>query len=661
MTVRCSGARRSGARRSGAQRSGARCSVVAALMLARAVHAQDTLKPVDAAYPGVIELNVDATDLDHKIFKVLERIPVASGKVTLLYPQWHLGTHAPADRMLAQFAGLIVSADHRRLEWIRDPLNAYAFHVDVPAGVNMLDAEFEFLSPVEGNQGAVVMSPEMLAVHWESLVLYPAGYYAHGILVKPSVSLPQSWQFAGALEVSDAGGATGKNGATGQGIVEVSFKPVNLEELIDSPIYAGANFKRIDLDPGSKVPVFLDMFADNPANLAATPRQIEAHRAVVQQAYKLFGSHHYDHYDFLLALSDEFGFAGLEHHQSGENGVRTSYFSEWNRQQSWRSNLVSHEYIHSWDGKFRRPADQLTPNFNSSLQDSLLWVYEGGTSYWGHVVGARSGLVEQTQMRDGLAATAALYDTRAGRVWRSLQDTNNDPIVNRRGALAWITWQRAEDYYSEGELIWLDADTKIRELSAEKRSLDDFARSFFGVQDGRHVPLSYTFDDVVAAMNAVQPYEWAAFFRARLDGHGPGAPLDGIARAGWKLVYTAEETPFYKDVEDYRKVADLAYSLGLALSPDGRIVNVSWEGPAFKAGLTEGFTLLAVNGRAYKVEMLKDVIAAAKTGREPIELLVKKDDRFKTVRIDYHDGLRYPRLERIPGTPDRLAAIFRPL
>jgi len=642
-----------------------RRSVVAALVIAGAVHAQDTPKPVDAPYLGVIELDVDATDLDHKIFKVRERIPVASGKVTLLYPRWHLGTHAPADRMLAQFAGLIVSADQRRLEWIRDPLNPYAFHVDVPAGVNMLEAEFEFLSPVQGSQGAVVMTPEMLAVHWESLVLYPAGYYAHGIMVKPSVSLPQNWPFAGALDVSDSGGANvqggGATGASGRGVVEVSFKPVNLEELIDSPLYAGANFKRIDLDPGAKVPVFLDMFADSPANLAATPKQIEAHRAVVQQAYKLFGSHHYDHYDFLLALSDEFSFAGLEHHQSGENGVRTSYFSDWDKQQSWRSNLVSHEYIHSWDGKFRRPADQLTPNFNSSLQDSLLWVYEGATSYWGHVVGARSGLVEQTQMRDGLAATAALYDTRAGRVWRSLQDTNNDPIVNRRGPLAWITWQRAEDYYSEGELIWLDADTKIRELSGEKRSLDDFARGFFGVQNGRHVPLGYTFDDVVAAMNAVQPYDWAGFFRARLDGHGPGAPLDGITRAGWKLVYTAEETPFYKDLEEYRKAADLSYSLGLSLSPDGRIVNVSWEGPAFKAGLTEGFVLLAVNGRAYRVDLLKDAITAAKTGGEPLELLVKKDDRFKTVRIDYHDGLRYPRLERIPGTPDRLAAIFRPL
>jgi predicted metalloprotease with PDZ domain len=515
--------------------------------------------------------------------------------------------------------------------------------------MDVLQAEFEFLSPVTGNQGAILMTPEMLAVHWESLVLYPAGYYARRIMLAASVTLPPNWPFAGALEM------IGKSGAT------VSFKAVNLEELIDSPLYAGRHFKRIDLDPGAKVPVFLDMFADSDADLDASPKQIEAHRAVVQQSYKLFGSHHYDHYDMLLALSDEFSFAGLEHHQSGENGVRTTYFSDWDKQQEWRSNLVSHEYIHSWDGKFRRPADQLTANFNVPMQDSLLWVYEGGTSYWGHVVGARSGLVDAEQMRDGLAATAALYDTRAGRVWRSLEDTTNDPIVNGRGPLAWISWQRAEDYYSEGELIWLDADTKIRELSGERRSLDDFARGFFGVQDGRHVPLTYTFADVVAALNAVQPYDWTAFLRARLDGHGPGAPLDGVTRAGWKLVYTDIESAFFKDGEEYRKAANFSYSLGIGIGNDGRITTVAWDSPAFKAGLTEGYTLLAVNGRAYKPEVLKAAMTAAKDGPDPIELLLKKDDRFRTARIDYHDGLKYPHLVRIEGTPDRLARIFAPL
>jgi len=613
------------------------------------VNAQQAPPPRDVPYPGVIELQVDATNVGQKIFKVHERIPVKTGKLTLFYPQWRLGAHAPAGMALSQFSGLMLTANRQRLEWKRDPLDVYAFQVQVPAGVAFLDADFEFLSPVERNQGAILATPEMVAIHWEAVLLYPAGYYAHGITFMPSIMLPPDWKFAGALELLGQAGAAAR------------FKAVNLEELIDSPIYAGRYFKRIDLDPGARVPVFLDMVADAAANLEATPEQIAAHRELVQQAYKLFGSHHYDHYDFLMALSDEFSFSGLEHHQSGENGVRSSYFSEWDRQQSWRSNLVSHEYIHSWDGKFRRPADQLTANFNMPLQDSLLWVYEGATSYWGHVLGARSGLVEVSQMRDGLAATAALYDHRIGRSWRSLQDTTNEPIIAQRRPLGWVSWQRAEDYYSEGELIWLDADTKIREMSGEKRSLDDFARGFFGVQNGRHQPLGYTFDDVVNALNAVQAFDWASFLRARLDGHGPGAPLDGVARSGWKLIYTEVPSDFFKDEEAYRKVADFAYSLGFSVDNDGHLVNVVWDSPAFKAGLTTGYTLLAVNGRAYKAELLKAAISAANSGTEPIDLLLKKDDRYQTFSIDYHGGLKYPHLARAEATPDRLAEIFQPL
>ena len=618
--------------------------------------AQEVPKPVDRNYPGIIELHVDATNVAQKIFTMHERIPVKSGPITLLYPQWLLGAHAPADGALAQLAGLTLSADRQRIEWRRDPLNMHAFHATVPSGATALDADFAFLSPLEGSEGAIVMTPEMLAVHWQALVLYPAGYFAHGVMVQPTVVFPQNWQFAGALEqISRPGEQDGHPGA------EARFKAVNLEELIDSPLYAGKYFKRIDLDPGAKVPVFLNMVADNPENLNGSPQQIDAHRALVQQAYKLFGSHHYDHYDFLMALSDDFSFAGLEHHQSGENGVRTTYFSDWDHQQSWRSNLVSHEFTHSWDGKFRRPADQLTANFNLPMQDSLLWVYEGATSYWGHVLGARSGLVEAAQMREGLAATAALYDNRVGRSWRSLADTTNEPIINQRRPLGWMSFQRAEDYYSEGELIWLDVDTKIRELSDEKRSLDDWARSFFGVENGRHQPLGYTFKDVVASLNAVQPYDWQAFLSVRLEGHGPGAPLGGITRAGWKLVYGDTPTSFSKDVEAYRKVADFYYSIGFNLDSNGRIVEVLWNSPAFKAGLSQGFTVIAVNGKAYKPELLKSAINAAKVEHKAIELLLKQAERYQTTRIEYYEGLKYPRLERIEGTPDRLEAIFRPL
>jgi len=609
----------------------------------------DVPPPVDIPYAGTLELHVDARNVAQKIFAAHERIPVQPGALTLLYPQWHLGTHAPSGPLLAQLAGLEFTGNGRRLEWRRDPVNMYAFHVDVPAGVTTLEADFQFLSPIEHDQGAILATPVMLAVHWEALLLYPAGFYAHGILVKPSLTLPEQWQFAGALEVAARDGDT------------LEFKPLDIEELVDSPLYAGRFFQRVDLDPGAKVPVYLDMMADAPENLSASPAQLEAHRRLVQQAYKLFGSHHFAHYDFLMALSDEFSFAGLEHHQSGENGVRTTYFSDWDHQQAWRSGLVSHEFTHSWDGKFRRPADQLTANFNMPMQDSLLWVYEGGTSYWGHVLGARSGLVATSQMREALAATAALYDQqRAGRVWRSLQDTTNDPIINHRSPLAWASWQRAEDYYSEGELIWFDADTKIRELSKDRRSLDDFARRFFGVEDGRHRPLTYTFDDVVQALNGVQAYDWADFLRSRLDSHGPGAPLDGLSRSGWRLVYTEQATPYSADVDAYRKVVDFSYSLGCTLDKAGRIVSVVWNGPAFRAGLTQDYTLLAVDGHSYTPERLSAAITAAKGGAQPIELLLRQADRYETKRIDYHDGLRYPRLERIPGTADLLDEIFKP-
>jgi predicted metalloprotease with PDZ domain len=486
----------------------------------------------------------------------------------------------------------------------------------------------------------------MLAVHWESLLLYPAGVLAHGVRVKPSLMLPDGWQFASALESAGAG--------------PLRFRSVNLEELIDSPVYAGVYFKRLDLDPGAKVPVYMDLVGDSTASLQFSPAQLQAHRNLVQQAYRLFGSRHYDHYDFLMVLSDEFGFSGIEHHQSGENGVRADYFADWQHQQSWRSNLVSHEFVHSWNGKFRRPADQLIPNFNTPMQDSLLWVYEGATSYWGHVLGARAGLVESKQMREGLAATAALYDHRIGREWRNLADTNNEPIIDRRRPLGWVSWQRAEDYYSEGELIWLDLDTKIRELSGERRSLDDFASAFFGVADGRREPLTFVFADVVNALNRVAPYDWAEFLHARLEGHGPGAPLDGIGRAGWRLSYAARPSDFFKDVEAYRNVADYSYSLGLTLNHDAKLVDVVWGGVAFKAGLSQGFTLLAVNGHAYQPQLLSDAIEAAAMDHRPLELILRQADRYQTVRMDYFGGLKYPVLERIPGTVDRLEAIFKP-
>jgi predicted metalloprotease with PDZ domain len=606
----------------------------------------ETPPPQDRPYPGTLSLSVDARDIARKIFTIQERIPVAEGALTLLYPEWLPGDHAPAGEQLAQLGGLSFSAGGHPLAWRRDPLNVYAFHLDIPPGTLEIEADFQFLSPTAEDQGDIVVTPEMLAVHWEKLVLYPAGHVSHDIIVRPSLALPRGWQWAGALA------------ATEQSDDRVGFAPINLEDLIDSPIYAGKNVLRVDLDPGAKVRVTLDMFADSAGDLSASPAQIEAHRALVRQAYKLFGGLHYDHYDFLMTLSDDFGFAGLEHHQSGENGVRATYFEEWDQGEEWRSELVSHEFTHSWDGKFRRPIGQLTGNFNQPMSNDLLWVYEGATTYWGYVLAARSGLVPPDHMRDGLARAAAFLDHTGGRRWRALQDTTNDPVINRRRPLGWRSWERAEDYYREGALIWLDADTLIREKSGGKKSLDDFARAFFGVESGRHTPLPYDFADVVAAMNAVLPYDWAAFFRERLDGHGPGAPLDGLTRGGWSLVYDAVPTDFSRNADAYRHVSDYSFSLGVIIDREGVLRQVLWDSPAFGAGLTVGSTLLAVNGRAFTTARLDAAITAAKSDPAPMELLLKKDDRYETVRLDYHDGLRYPHLARLPATPDRLTEIL---
>ena len=608
---------------------------------------QPIAAPKDVSYPGTIRLDVDATDIQRHIFNIRETIPVRGGQaITLLYPQWLPGNHSPSGRV-DKIAGLSIRANGTRVEWVRDTVDVFAFHVAVPAGATSLDLEFEFVSAVGPNEGRVVMTPDMLNLQWIAMSLYPAGYFARQITVAASVRVPDGWQLATALETaSTVGGQT-------------VFKPVAFDTLCDSPVVAGRYFKRFDLDPGGAVPVHLDVVADRPELLDAKPDQIEAHRELVRQAYRLYGSHHYDHYDFLFSLSEHLGGIGLEHHQSSEDGTVPDYFTAWDRNADTR-NLLPHEFTHSWNGKFRRPADLWTPNFNVPMRDSLLWVYEGQTQYWGYILEARAGLLTKQQALDAFAATAAIYDHRIGREWRTLQDTTNDPIAAMRRALPWLSWERSEDYYSEGQLLWLDADTLIRERSGESRSLDDFARAFFGEKDGSYVPFTYTFEDVVEALNDVQPYDWAKFLRDRLDGHGPGAPLNGIRRGGYKLVYTDTPTDYFKGSEARRKVTDLTYSLGVVIGTEGRLRDVLWQGAAYESGLTVGAQLIAVDGTAFDPDRLKNAIKNAQNGGPPIELLVKSEDRYRTVSIDYHGGLRYPRLERDTNVPARLDQILTP-
>jgi len=603
--------------------------------------------PQDIPYPGVIHLEVDATDTERNIFQVRETIPVQGGEsLTLMYPQWLPAGHAAYGRV-ENLAGLKIRADGVRVEWVRDPVNVFAFHVNVPVDATMLDVEFQFLSAVDASHDRIVMTSEMLNLQWWSVVLYPAGHFDRQIMLEPSVRVPDGWELATALEIAKSNGNLTK------------FKQVSLETLVDSPIFAGRYFKRLDLNPGGDYPVHLNMVADRKELLEISPDQLEAHRALVRQADKLFGSHHFDHYDFLFALTDRMGGIGTEHHQSSENSGVPGYFTEWDDNARGRG-LLPHEYTHSWNGKFRRPADLWTANYDVPMRGSLLWVYEGQTQYWGKVLAARAGLLTLQEALDSLAYNAAYYAHRAGRQWKALQDTTNDPVATLRRSLPWRSWQRSEDYYTEGLFIWLDADTLMRELSKGQKSMDDFARVFFGINDGSYVPVTYVFEDIVNALNSVQPYDWESFLRARLDGHGPGAPLDGIRRGGYKLVYTDTPSEYYAAYETGRKYADLTYSLGMVIEDEGRVKSVLWEGPVFRKGLTVGNEIIAINGIAYDIDLLKTAIIDAEKSGIAIELLIKDGVHYRTVPIDYREGLRYPHLERDSDGPATLDQIFAP-
>jgi len=601
-----------------------------------------------AAYPGVIRLAVDVRDVNRRIFRVRETIPVARpGPMTLLYPQWLPGNHAPTGQ-LEKLAGLTIRAGGRTLPWRRDPINLYAFQVDAPAGAREIEVQFEFLSPTTPDQGGrIVVSPELLDLQWQAVVLYPAGYAAGRIAVEPSVRLPDGWSFATALE--GGGGPTPPAGA------EIRFARTDLDTLVDSPLYAGRHFRRVELDGGPR-PVRLNIFADAPEFLEAKPEQLEAHRALVRQADALFGPRRFEHYDFLLHLTRRLTGIGLEHLESSENTTVTNYFTEWDKSAPARS-LLPHEYTHSWNGKFMRPLGLTRADFNTPVDARLLWLYEGQTDYWGVVLAARAGLITADQARADFAGAAATYADRPGRTWRSVEDTTADPAVAYRRPKAWPSWQRGTDYYVEGGLVWLEADTLIRELSGGRRSLDDFARAFFGGPPAGTRLQTYGFEDIVRTLNAVQPYDWAGFLQARFQAAGAPPPLEGIRRGGYRLAYGETPLPYLAGESGL----DLTHSLGMSLRADGGITSVQWDGPAFREGLAVGGQVLAVGGLAYDAARLRSAIrTAAGQGAAPLELLVRTGDHFRTVRIAYTGGLRFPRLERVAATPARLDDILRP-
>lgn len=585
----------------------------------------------DTPFPGTIKLHVDVTDTQRGVLRVAETIPVpaelAGKRMALLFPKWLPGKHAPRGE-IEKLAGLEISAGGKPLMWKRDPLDVFAFWVEVPAGATALDVRFDFLSATDGPQGRIVVTSDMLNLQPNSVSLYPAGWFTRQIPVELSVTWPDGWQAGSAMREARRDGN------------RITYQVTDYEALVDSPFFAGRHFAKWDLGQN----VTLNVVADEARFLKASDEQIGKHKALVSQAIKLFGTRQFDHYDLLLSLTEKMGGIGLEHHRSSENGVDTGYFTDWERGPG-RRNLLPHEFTHSWNGKHRRGADLVTPDFRTPMRNSMLWVYEGQTQFWGYVLQARSGLVSVAETIDQIAGIAATLDNRPARGWRSLDDTTNDPIITPRAPKGWLSFQRSEDYYAEGMLVWLEVDGIIRRESKGLKSLDDFARRFFGTGDGDWGVKPYDFNGLVADLNAVQPYDWAGLLTTRLTEKASGAPLKGLEMLGWKLVYQDKPSSAFTDAN--RRHVNLMFSGGLLLGTNGKVEQVLWGSAAFDAGLVVGDMIIAVNEIPYSDDGLRAAVTAAKGGTAPIRLLVKTDDRVRSVDWAWNGGLRYPRLERL--------------
>jgi predicted metalloprotease with PDZ domain len=592
-------------------------------------------------------LDVDASDAPRNLLHVQEKIPAKPGALTVVYPKWIPGNHRPAGP-IANVTGLRVQAFGKEIAWERDRVDMYAFHVNVPAGASDITVWFDQLTntDVAGSTGAST-SAQILDLNWNQVVLYPQGASSDAVQVAPSVKLPNGWKFGTALQVADETGAT------------IEFSPVSLTTLVDSPLIAGAHFRQIELTgQGAGPRHVIDMVGESEASLQMSGQDVTAYKNLVAETGALFGARHYQHYDFLLVLSDEIGHHGVEHHQSSDNGASERMLTE-SSQHLLEAGLMPHEFVHSWNGKYRRPAGLATRNYQDPMTGELLWVYEGLTDYLGNVLTARSGLWSAEQYRESLAETAAEMDYTVGRSWRPLEDTAVSVQILRLLGPEWHSWRRGLDYYPEGDLIWLEVDSKIRELTQDKRSLDDFCRKFHGGPSGPPQVIPYTFDEVVKTLNEVAPFDWAELLRERVASTAPHAPLGGIEQSGWRLVYNDQPNQFTEAAEKLNEGVDVTYSLGFWLKKGGEFGDVAPGSPAYQAGIGPGMKLIAVNGRKWSREVLRDAIRAAQKDRQPIELLVENKQFFKTYPVPYYDGEKHPHLERVEGRRDRLSEIVK--
>jgi predicted metalloprotease with PDZ domain len=598
------------------------------------------------ANPPNVTISVDATAAPRKIFHATLKIPATPGELTLYYPKWIPGEHAP-DGPVVDLAGLFFKANGQTLKWRRDLLDGFTIHVEVPQGVSEVQADLDFLSPAtfEGGFSAGSSATAKLAViSWNQVLLYPKGYKSDDINYTASLKIPDVWKFGTPLPISSQSGN------------EIHFAPASLTMLVDSPVITGEFLKVVPLaqDP----PTEMDIAADSAAALEAPQEVWDHYKNLVDQAQKLFGAHHYRDYHFLYTLSDHVAHFGLEHHESDDSRVdERALVDDTSRKLS--AGLLPHEYVHSWNGKYRRPADLATPDYQQPMQDDLLWVYEGLTNYLGLVLTARSGLLSANQDRDDLALTAAQLDHLPGRQWRNLQDTADAAPQLYFTPQAWYSWRRGTDFYNEDTLNWLWVDVIIRQQSKGKKSIDDFCHLFHGAPSTGPALKTYTFDDVVRALNQLVPYDWRAFWTERLTNHGPGAPLGGIEGSGWKLIYDENPSEMLSSSAGMYHFVPAGFSIGLNLRDDGGIADTIEGETAAKAGIGPGMKVVAVNSRRFSPEILRDAIKAAKNSTTPIELLVENADYYKTYKLDYHGGEMYPHLVRDESKPDLLSDILK--
>ncbi|MGC2330686.1 MAG: hypothetical protein WA581_04485 [Candidatus Acidiferrales bacterium] len=621
-------------------------SVLFSMALASCVGAA----PVHAADPpGPIRLEVDATRASQKILHAHMEMPVKPGPLILYYPEWIPGEHMP-DGPIVDVAGLEFAGNGKAIPWRRDLLDMFAFHLNIPDDVRTLDIDFDFLlsAPTTGYSAGASATAYLDLISWNQLVLYPQGYPVRDLTYVASLRLPAEWKFGTALPVAKEDGDA------------IDFSPVSLNTLVDSPVLAGANFRVIQLTPGEHPSHEIDIAADSAAELAMSPETEMHFRRLIAETGALFDVRHYRDYHFLVTLSDDVAHFGLEHHESSDDRDDAHSLIDDDDLVEF-STLLPHEFVHSWNGKYRRPADLTTPDYHEPMKDDLLWVYEGLTEYLGQVLTARSGLWNMRESREDLARIATEIGASPGRAWRPLQDTADAAPVLYNADSDWENWRRGTDFYEEGELLWLDVDTTLRHLTDDKKSMNNFCRIFYGGPGGEPALKTYTFDDIVATLNELAPYDWAGFLRTRLDSVSADTPTEALRNGGWKIIYNDTPNEIEEARDDVRKRVTLSFSIGLTLSEDGGVIDVIYGGPAYQAGIGPGMKITAVNGQQFSPDTLKDAIETAASSSAPIRLIVANGAEVDAHQIDYHGGLRYPHLERDSSHPDYVGEIFHRL